>query len=54
MATLSAWEFDTAEGAPASEQTLIAVSNGVHAGLIHTNLSNEDEAELSAAFADED
>jgi uncharacterized membrane protein len=27
---------------------------GVHAELIHTNLSNEDEAKLRAAFADED
>ena len=27
---------------------------GVHAELIHTNLSNEDEAKLRAAFSDED
>ena len=26
---------------------------GVHAELIHTNLSNEDEAKLRAAFADD-
>ena len=28
--------------------------DGMHAELIHTNLSNEDEAKLRAAFADED
>ena len=27
---------------------------GTHAQLIHTNLSNEDEAKLRAAFSDED
>ena len=27
---------------------------GVHAELIHTNLSNEEEAKLREAFADED
>jgi uncharacterized membrane protein len=57
MTTVTVWKFDTPSGADEASDAVFgkvaAELRGTNAELIKTNLSNEDEARLREAFADD-
>ena len=60
MATLTVWRFDNPAGADEAESTLeelskqglITIHDALHPELIQTNLSEDEEAKLREAFAE--